>query len=108
MRNTAIAVVLLTVFCSSAMAAPAAVKGRYVHLRIPGKGRTLSLAEVQVFSGDANVALKKKTAQTNAANSPGGSALAVDGNTSGDWTRGLSRRPPRRFAIRSGKSTSER
>jgi len=60
--------------------------GKFVQVRIPGKG-TLSLAEVQVFSGGKNVALKKKTYQTTTAHG-GESKRAVDGNTSGRWESG--------------------
>ncbi len=87
MRKTAIAVVLLTVCCAVAQAAPDTVAGRYVHISLPGNGHTLSLAEVQVFSGDENVALKKKTTQSNTSHG-GDSARAVDGNTNGDWGKG--------------------
>ncbi len=67
--------------------APATVSGRYVHITLPGKSRTLSLAEVQVFSGGKNVALKKATVQSHTGH--GGVAnRGVDGNTNGDWAKG--------------------
>ncbi|MCX6998121.1 MAG: hypothetical protein NTV49_13820 [Kiritimatiellaeota bacterium] len=64
--------------------APPAVEGRYVQVQLPGNGKNLSLAEVQVFSGATKVALKKPTVQ----NSTGFGAdaqRAVDGNTNGMW-----------------------
>ena len=77
---------VLAVCFSAVQFAPAAVRGKYVHVVIPGGGKTLSLAEVQVFSGGKNIALKKKTVQSSTASGP--SARAVDGNTSGDWKKG--------------------
>ena len=63
-----------------------AVTGQYVQVMLPGASHTLSLAEVQVFSGATNVALRQPTVQTSTA-SGGDSARAVDGNTVGDWGR---------------------
>ena len=37
-------------------AKPAGIKGRYVRIELPYPNRTLSLAEVQVFSGGQNIA----------------------------------------------------
>ncbi|MDP6545521.1 MAG: SUMF1/EgtB/PvdO family nonheme iron enzyme [Phycisphaerae bacterium] len=89
MLNRIIIPLAVVAICFSAVqSAPAAgVSGKYVHVVIPGGGKTLSLAEVQVFSGGKNVALKKKTVQSSTA-SRGSSARAVDGNTSGDWSKG--------------------
>ncbi|MHC5057946.1 MAG: SUMF1/EgtB/PvdO family nonheme iron enzyme [Planctomycetota bacterium] len=68
-------------------AARAAHTGRYVHVNIPGGGKTLSLAEVQVFCGRENVA--PKGVATQCATDHGGDARrAIDGNTSGNWGRG--------------------
>ena len=58
--------------------------GRYVNISIPGKKKTLSLAEVEVFSGGKNVARNCKTIQSSTA-AGGVSSRAVDGNTSGDY-----------------------
>jgi hypothetical protein len=44
-------------------AVPGAVVGRYVRVMLPGGNRTLSLAEVQVFSATTNVAMNKRTVQ---------------------------------------------
>jgi len=87
MLNRIISATLAVVCLSAAYAAAAPVTGKYVHVVIPDKGRTLSLAEVQVFSGGKNVALKKKTTQTNIG-SGGAPARAVDGNTDGNWRSG--------------------
>jgi putative heme-binding domain-containing protein len=58
------------------------VTGRVVRIELPGKQRTLTLAEVEVYSDGRNVALKKKATQSSTAH--GGSAgKAVDGNKSG-------------------------
>lgn len=62
-----------------------AVSGRYVRVELTGPQRTLTLAEVQVFSDNANVALKKKASQSSTA-SGGVASRAVDGNTSGTYT----------------------
>ena len=67
MFNRIIPAAVLAFCLSTAQAASAPVSGQYVHVVIPGTGKTLSLAEVQVFSGRKNVALKKKTVQTNTA-----------------------------------------
>jgi len=69
------------------LAAAETVTGRYVHVTVPGAEKTLSLAEVQVFCGGINVALKKPTVQTTT-NGGGVSARAVDGDTNGNWRDG--------------------
>ncbi|NQT85382.1 hypothetical protein HQ560_01370, partial [bacterium] len=80
-----IATLALGILTTQSAAAP--VTGRYVRVTIPGSGKTLSLAEVQVFSGGKNVAEKKKTIQ-DSVGSDGVSARAVDGSTDGDWAKG--------------------
>jgi hypothetical protein len=60
------------------------VAGRYVRVMLPGANHTLSLAEVQVFSGPTNVALNKRSVQDSTSNG-GVAGRAVDGNTDGDW-----------------------
>jgi putative heme-binding domain-containing protein len=63
------------------------VKGRYVRIELPGKQRTLTLAEVEVLSDGKNVALHKKATQSSTAH--GGTAdRGVDGNTSGTYGDG--------------------
>ena len=64
-----------------------AVNGRYVRLELPGQKRTLTLAEVEVLSGGANVALNKPCRQSSTA-SGGVAGRAVDGNKSGAWSDG--------------------
>ena len=65
------------------------VKGRYVRIELPGKQRTLTLAEVQVMSEGANVALKGKASQSSTG-SGGVASRAIDGNTNGTYTDGSS------------------
>ena len=65
---------------------PGAVAGRFVRVDLPGSGRILSLAEVEVTSGKKNVALERPARQSSTAfNGP--AKLAVDGKTSGagEW-----------------------
>ncbi len=57
---------------------------RFVRIELPGKGRILSLAEVQVFSGGTNVALKGKASQSSIA-FEGAPERAIDGNTNGAY-----------------------
>ncbi|MFO1066604.1 MAG: DUF1553 domain-containing protein [Pirellulales bacterium] len=59
---------------------------RFVRIELPGKDRILSLAEVQVFAGDRNVALKGKSSQSST-DYGGDAARAVDGNTSGNYEK---------------------
>jgi azurin len=63
---------------------PQPVSGRYLRITFPGRERTLRLAEVQVFSGAANVAPKGVASQSSyvAGATVGGQAeKAIDGNT---------------------------
>ena len=85
-KTTAVAVLLAT-WCCTAEAARETVNGRYVNVSIPGQGKILSLAEVQVYSAGKNVAQGKKTNQTSTS-SGGAASRAVDGNTSGEWESG--------------------
>jgi mono/diheme cytochrome c family protein len=57
---------------------------RFVRVELPGKQRYLHLAEVQVFSGGANVALKGKASQSST-DFGGDAKRANDGNTNGDY-----------------------
>jgi plastocyanin len=65
------------------------VSGRYVRVELPGRQRTLTLAEVQVFSDGANVALKGKATQSSTGYG-GVAGHAIDGNTSGGYSEGTS------------------
>jgi hypothetical protein len=58
---------------------------RYVRIELPGKQRILSLAEVQVFRGEENVALKGTATQSSTAFG-GDAKQAIDGETSGQFT----------------------
>jgi mono/diheme cytochrome c family protein len=60
------------------------VKARVVRLELPGAGKMLHLAEVQVFAGGANVAPKGKATQSST-DYDGPAPLAIDGNTNGDY-----------------------
>jgi putative heme-binding domain-containing protein len=63
------------------------VLGRYVRIELPGKKRTLTLAEVEIFSGGRNVARQGKASQKNTAYG-GDAAKAIDGNASGNFGDG--------------------
>ncbi len=62
-----------------------ATSARFVRIELPRKG-TLSLAEVQVMSGDKNVAPDGKATQINVA-AAGGPQRAIDGNTGGVYEK---------------------
>jgi putative heme-binding domain-containing protein len=64
-----------------------AVTGRIVRIELPGKQRTLTLAEVEVYSDGRNVALRKKATQSSTAYGAPASR-AVDGNKSGTFADG--------------------
>ena len=59
-------------------------KVRHVRVEAPGKGRILSLAEVQVFSGGRNVAGGGSVRQSSTGYL-GDAGRAIDGNTDGDY-----------------------
>jgi hypothetical protein len=61
--------------------------GRYVRVALPGKGKFLSLAEVEVFSEGENVA-RRGAASQQSTDFGGPAELAIDGNTSGDYAAG--------------------
>ncbi len=58
--------------------------GRYVQIENTGPAKFLSLAEVQVFSGADNIAPKGEAKQSST-DFNGPAALAIDGNTNGDY-----------------------
>ncbi len=58
--------------------------GRYVRVEIPGKQKLLSLAEVQVFRGKVNLALKGEASQSST-DHDGLAKLAIDGKTDGHY-----------------------
>jgi putative heme-binding domain-containing protein len=63
------------------------VVGRYVRIELPGKQRTLTLAEVEVYSEGKNVARQGKATQISTAYG-GDASRAIDGNTSSKWGDG--------------------
>lgn len=67
---------------------PASAKptGRFVRISLPGANKILSLAEVQVFSGAENVALKGEAKQSSV-DYDGPAKLAIDGNTDGNFEK---------------------
>jgi hypothetical protein len=68
------------------VAANAAPLGRFVRIEIPGEGKILSLAEVQVQSSGENVARKGEASQSSTAYD-GKASRAIDGNTDGEYFR---------------------
>ncbi len=60
--------------------------GRFVRVSLPTRG-TLTLAEVEVFSGGRNVARRGEASQSNTSNG-GAASRAIDGNTSGSFGDG--------------------
>jgi putative heme-binding domain-containing protein len=61
--------------------------GRFVRIELTGRQRTLTLAEVEVFSNGVNIARRGKASQKNTAH--GGDAIkAIDGNTNGSFGSG--------------------
>jgi putative heme-binding domain-containing protein len=63
------------------------VRGRFVRIELPGKRRTLTLAEVQVFSDGVNIARGGKASQSSVGYG-GVPERAIDGNTSGAYGDG--------------------
>jgi len=61
-------------------------EGRYVRVALPANG-TLTLAEVEVYSGGQNVARRGRASQKNTAHG-GDAARAIDGRTDGSYGSG--------------------
>jgi hypothetical protein len=74
----------LSVTTASAGQEDKKIVGRFVRVEIPGDGRILSLAEVQVFSQGENVARTGKAEQSST-DYDGPATLAIDGNTNGHY-----------------------
>ncbi len=70
---------------SSAAGKP--VAGRFVRIELPGKQRTLTLAEVEVYSDGRNVARQGKASQKNTDHG-GRAERGIDGNKSGKYSDG--------------------
>ena len=60
------------------------IEPRFIRVGMPGRKVWLSLAEVQVFSGGRNIAVKGKARQSST-DYNGPASLAIDGNTNGDY-----------------------
>ncbi|MEY4567778.1 MAG: hypothetical protein RLY14_2748, partial [Planctomycetota bacterium] len=60
------------------------LSGRYVRVELPGANKILSLAEVEVFAKEENIARKGTATQSNVA-FDGVPARAIDGNTNGNY-----------------------
>ncbi len=63
------------------------ILGRYVRIELPGRQRTLTLAEVEVYSNGQNVARKGKATQSTTDHG-GEASRAIDGNKSGTFGAG--------------------
>ena len=76
---------------TATVAPPGATRpvGRYVRVELPGKGKYLSLAEVQVFRGTENVARRGEAKQISTA-FDGPAKLAIDGKTDGRFNEAKS------------------
>jgi len=61
--------------------------GRFVRIELPGKQRTLTLAEVEVISDGINLARKGKASQSTTSNG-GDASKAIDGNKSPTFAEG--------------------
>jgi putative heme-binding domain-containing protein len=61
--------------------------GRYVRIELPGSGKTLTLAEVEVYSDGKNVARQGKARQSSTAYG-GDASRAIDGNKSANYNDG--------------------
>lgn len=60
------------------------VKAQYVRIELPGTERTLSLAEIKVYSGQENIALTGKATQASTF-SDALASRAIDGNSGGEF-----------------------
>ena len=65
------------------------VTGRFVRVELPAKEQFLSLAEVQVFSGGSNIAVRGEAKQISTG-FDGPARLAIDGRTDGDFNKARS------------------
>lgn len=60
-------------------------EARFVRVELPGSGKMIHLAELQVFSGTENLALRASASQSST-DFGGDAARAIDGNTDGAYT----------------------
>ena len=63
------------------------IQGQFIRIELPGEQRTLSLAEVQIFTNGTNLAKGKKASQSTTAFS-GTASRAVDGSVDGIYHNG--------------------
>jgi putative heme-binding domain-containing protein len=68
-------------------AAQPGTTARYVRIELPGQGKTLTLAEVEVFADGENVARKGQASQKDTSHG-GVASRAIDGNPAGDYASG--------------------
>ncbi len=61
-------------------------EGRYIRIELPGKGRILTLAEVELLSGGQNVAPRGKATQSSVKHG-GNAQRAIDGNKDPDFNK---------------------
>jgi len=71
---------------SLAPTGPQGTRGRYIRVELPGRA-TLTLAEVEVYSGNDNIARRGRAMQKNTAHG-GEASRAIDGNKSGSYGSG--------------------
>ncbi|MGC6565426.1 MAG: PVC-type heme-binding CxxCH protein [Akkermansiaceae bacterium] len=77
----------LLILLALTSAAAAQKDARYVRIELPGNGRTLTLAEVEVISGGKNIAKSGKASQSSTASS-GSAEKAIDGNKNPSYNSG--------------------
>ena len=78
----------ISLLALSAIAASAAApNARYVRVELPGKGKTLTLAEVEVISKGKNIAKSGKATQSSLG-AGGVPERAIDGNKNPSYTKG--------------------
>ena len=77
---------LLPILALSSLAS-AQKEARFVRIELPGKGRTLTLAEVEVMAGGKNIARSGKASQSTTSNNAG-AERAIDGNKNPGFSSG--------------------
>lgn len=78
--------VISSITAQSVPAGESAPQARFIRITNPGKGKILSLAEVEVFSHGKNIA-PQGTATQHSTDFAGPPELAIDGNTNGDYQK---------------------
>ena len=61
-------------------------RARFIRIELPGKGKLLQLAEVQIFSGGENIAPRGEATQ-NSTYAGAVAKRAIDGNTAGEYEK---------------------